>query len=158
MKKLALQIFTIGALAVVSSWAQQPAPPTPPSPTQMAAHQVEHMATLLDLTSDQQTKATAIFASQATSMEGLKSSIDAAQAALLTAIKANDSAGISNAAAQLGSLHTQSVTANATAMASFYAILTSAQQAKVVSLGMLSGRGPGHGPGPGGPPPPPPGQ
>jgi hypothetical protein len=77
-----------------------------------------------------------------------------AQTALQTAITSNS--GIAAAAAAIGSLTTQQVTADATADAAFYEILTSTQQAKYTTLqplGLGVGGGPGGHGGPGGPPP-----
>jgi Spy/CpxP family protein refolding chaperone len=146
MKKLILT-----ALAALSLTAQ-----TPPSPAQMAARNVEHLTMMLDLSSTQQTQATAIFTKQATDLSSIHSSVQTEQTALIAAIKANDASGISAAAGQLGILHTQSITIDATASAAFYQILTAAQQTKYAAFGLLRGPGPG-GPGgrggPGGPPP-----
>jgi hypothetical protein len=77
-----------------------------------------------------------------------------AQTALQTAITSNS--GISAAATTIGSLTTQQVTADATADAEFYAILTTTQQTKYATLklpglGGFGGLG-GSGGGPGGPP------
>ncbi len=87
--------------------------------------------------------------------------MQAAQTALRTAIKANDTAGISAQAATIGNLTAQQVQARATAQAAFYALLTSSQQTAYDEMnrggfgmggpgpGMGPGMGPGRGPGPG---------
>ena len=136
MKKLISSALALAALCVAQ---------TPPTPAQMATRNVEHLTMMLDLTSTQQTQATAIFTKQATDLSGIHGSVQTEQTALLTAIKANDASGISVAAGQLGTLHTQSITIEATASAAFYQILTAAQQTKYAAFGLS------HGPGSGGP-------
>jgi Spy/CpxP family protein refolding chaperone len=148
MKTFILSALALAALSVSIATAQ-----TPPTPAQMATHMVEHLTMMLDLNSTQQTEATAIFTKQATDLSTVRSSDRTEQAALITAIKANDATGISAAAAQLGTLHTQPITIEATASAAFYLILTNAQQTKYADFGLLHGPGPGGRGGPGGPPP-----
>jgi Spy/CpxP family protein refolding chaperone len=77
--------------------------------------------------------------------------MQAAQTALRTAITSNT--GIAAAAASIGNLTTEQVTADATADAAFYAILTPAQQTKYTRLQPLGRGAGGPGGGPGGPPP-----
>jgi Spy/CpxP family protein refolding chaperone len=147
MKKFILSALALTALSVAQM---------PPTAAQMAARNVEHLTMMLDLTSTQQTQATAIFTKQATDLSAIHSSVQTEQTALITAIKANDASGISVAAGQLGTLHTQSIIIDATASAAFYQILTAAQQTKYAAFGLLHGPGPGGpggGGGPGGPPP-----
>lgn len=139
-----------------------PDPPTPPSATERAAHEVSFLTQMLSLSSDQQTKASQIFTTEATSEAGLRSSMEAARTALTQAVDANDPSGMANATTQIGALTAQEMLAHATARAAFQAILSSDQLPKFKALrgpgghGMGPG-GPGMGPGgPGGPPPPPP--
>ncbi|HUP02934.1 MAG TPA: Spy/CpxP family protein refolding chaperone, partial [Bryobacteraceae bacterium] len=125
------------------------------------ANIVSHYAKLLDLTSDQQTKATAIFTTQQTGLQALQSSMQTAQTALQTAITSNS--GLAAAASAIGALTAQQTLIQATGSAAFYAILTSDQQTKFTELGnSAQGGGPGGpggpgggpgGPGGGGPPP-----
>jgi Spy/CpxP family protein refolding chaperone len=76
--------------------------------------------------------------------------MQAARTALQTAIESNDTAGINAQAAQIGTLTTQEVEAQATARAAFYAILTADQQTKYKQLmaagpgGLRGFGGPGH--------------
>lgn len=119
--------------------------PTPHSPAQMAANRVTRLTKLLDLTSAQQTTANGIFATEATAVAGLAASSRAAQSVLQAAVLRNDSAAITSAAGQIGSLTTQRVLAQATANAAFYAILLPDQQSKYATLEPLGVGGPGGG-------------
>jgi Spy/CpxP family protein refolding chaperone len=123
------------------------AQPSPPSIADMVANQVAHLTTLLTLTTAQAAQATSIFTTEETTISSLRTSQQTAQAALKSAVQANSPSGIAAAAAQIGALDTQTVTARATADAAFYAILTSAQQ---TVYNELPQGGPGFGP-PGGP-------
>jgi len=151
MKRSILQTALLSALAaslVCGQTSTTTTTPTPPTPAQIAANIVARLTTLLDLTSSQQTTATSIFTASATTDQSLQTQMQTAQTVLQTAITSNK--GIAAAAATIGSLTTQQVTADATADAEFYAILTSAQQTKYATL-KLSGPGgfggPGGGPG-----------
>jgi Spy/CpxP family protein refolding chaperone len=73
-----------------------------------------------------------------------------AHEALDAAVKSNDSAGITQAATNIGNLMAQMVAAHAKASAAFYQILTPDQQAKFNQLedhgpGFAVGFGPGFG-------------
>ncbi len=128
------------------------AQPSPPSIADMVANQVAHLTKLLTLTTAQVAQATSIFTTEETAISALQTSQQTAQAALKTAVQANSASGIAAAAAQIGALDTQMVTARATADAQFYAMLSSAQQ--TVYNELPGGGGPGFGPpggGPGGP-------
>ena len=156
MKRFILQtalLSTLAASLLCGQTSTTPAAPTPPTPSQVAADIVARLTTLLDLTSSQQTTATSIFTTQATTDQSIQTQMETAHTALQTAITSNS--GISTAAAAIGSLTTQQVTADATADAEFYAILTSTQQTKYSTLklpGLGGLGGPGGGPGgPGGP-------
>jgi len=160
MKSWTVRSITLAALAASFAFAQSTTPPTPPSPVDQATHLVNHLTTLLDLTSAQQTSATTIFTTEFTALATLRISFQTAQASFLTAIENNSSSSITSAASQIGSLTQQQFVAQGTADADFYAQLTSTQQTKYLAL-KLAGPGfggpglggPGHaGPGPGGPP------
>src|SRR5579884_768721 len=108
----------------------QSSPPTPPSPAQMAAHEVSFLTQLLSLTTDQQKQVTTILTAATSSESSLHSGLQAAHAALETAVQANDSAGIATAATKIGELTAQQVQAKATADAAIYTLLTPDQQTK----------------------------
>jgi hypothetical protein len=126
------------------------AQPSPPSLADMVANQVAHLTKLLALTTAQAAQATSIFTTEETAISALRTSQQTAQAALKTAVQANSTSGIATAAAQIGALETQAVTARATADGAFYAMLSSAQQMVYNELPQGGGRGfgpPGGGPG-----------
>jgi hypothetical protein len=159
MKRMILQAALLSTLAASLVCGQTTSTtttaPTPPTPAQIAANIVARLTTLLDLTSTQQATATTIFTAEATTDQSLQTEMQTAQTSLQTAITSNT--GIAAAAATIGGLTTQQVTADATADASFYLILSSTQQTKYTTLQPLglgaSGPGPGGPGGPGGPPP-----
>jgi Spy/CpxP family protein refolding chaperone len=153
MKRSILQtalLTTLAASLLCGQTSTTTTAPTPPTPAQIAADMVARLTTLLDLTSSQQTTATSIFTTQATTDQSIQTQMQTAHTALQTAITSNS--GIAAAASTIGSLTTQQVTADATADAEFYAILTTAQQTKYSTLKLpgLGGPGGGRG-GPGGP-------
>jgi Spy/CpxP family protein refolding chaperone len=115
--------------------------PTPPTPAQIAAHQVSFLTQVLSLTTEQQAQATTIFTTEATAEASLRTSTQTAHKGLETAIEANDSAGIATAAASIGQLTTQEVQAHATAQAAFWQILTADQQTKAKALHTRGGPG-----------------
>jgi Spy/CpxP family protein refolding chaperone len=123
------------------------AQPTPPTPAQIVANQVDRLTKLLDLNSTQQASATTIFTTEQTALATLRTSMQTARTALQTAIKSDDTTTIGTQATQIGTLTGEEVLAQATAAGAFYAILTADQQSKYSTLGPLGG-GPG---GPGGP-------
>lgn len=146
-------IYSALALGLLSStvWAQTSgATRTPPDPAQMIANRVARLTTLLTLTTDQQTAATAIFTTEQTAVSALMASMQSARTALHTAVQSNDLAGITAAATQIGALTTQQIEAQAKADAAFYALLTPDQQTKYNELRSGGFGHPGHG-GPGGP-------
>lgn len=135
MKRYILQAALVTALSASLLCAQTTTTttaPTPPTPAQIAANIVARLTTLLDLTSQQQTEATTIFTTQATADQTVATAMQTAQTALQTAITSNS--GIAAAAATIGSLTVQQVTADATADAQFYQILSSTQQTKYATL------------------------
>jgi Spy/CpxP family protein refolding chaperone len=82
----------------------------------------------LTLTTAQQAQATTIFTTELAAEAALVAPKQAAKTALQAAITANSVSGIQAQAGALGALETQQIVADATADASFYAILTPAQQ------------------------------
>jgi Spy/CpxP family protein refolding chaperone len=153
------RILLISVLTAVSSgflFSQTTnTPPSPPTPAQMTAHQVSRLTTLLSLSAEQQTQATAIFATEQTAMSSVFPSMQAAHKALQAAVKVQDTPAITALAAQIGTFTTQEVQARSTAQAAFYAILSTDQQSKYDQLqsgpGSFGGRGGPGGPGAGGP-------
>jgi NADPH-dependent curcumin reductase CurA len=135
------------ACSALLAYSQTTVPPTPPTPAQMVANQVDRLTTLLDLTSTQQASATTIFTTEQTALSTVRTGMQTARTALQTAIRSDDAGAIGTEAAQIGALNGQEVLAQATASAAFYASLTADQQSKYKTLGPLGG-GPG---GPGGP-------
>jgi hypothetical protein len=161
MNRRIIFTITIAALSAVVALAQGPR--TPPTPAQMVANRVAHLTALLTLTTAQQTSATTIFTTEETTLSGIHSNMDTVHTALKTAVEAHDTAGISSAANQIGSLTTQQVIAQAGAESAFIALLTADQKTKYATVGPrgMGGRGgpggmpgmmPPHGPGPGGHP------
>lgn len=99
-----------------------------PAWAQIAANPVTRLTTLLDLTAAQVASATSIFTAAQTTVATVSTNLQTAQTALQTAVQAASASGVSTAAAQIGTLTTQQVLANANADLAFYAILTSTQQ------------------------------
>lgn len=127
--------------------AQAQTPHTPPSPAQMAQHEVQHYTTLLSLNSAQVDQATTFFTAEATSRGNARATERAAHQALEAAIKANDTATIKSTAATLGQMTGEMMAAHALAEAQFYAILDTDQKSKFTELEhqhMMGG--PGRGP------------
>ena len=110
MKRTILQTAVLSAFGAALMCGQTTGttttPPTPPTPAQIAANIVARLTTLLDLTSSQQTSATAIFITDATTDQSLQTQMQAAQTALQTAITSDSTTGIAAAAATIGSLTT----------------------------------------------------
>jgi hypothetical protein len=98
------------------------------TPAEIVAARVARLTVLLSLTTPQQNQATAILTTEQTALAALTAPRDAARTALEAAIKANNSTAIATQAAALGDLEKQRVTADATADAAFYALLTAAQR------------------------------
>ena len=143
----ALAILAMGVQALV---AQEPSGPHqgPPDPAAMAQHRVQFLTNELSLTSQQQQQALTIFTTAATSQSSMHESMKTAHDSLQTAIKANDSNGIAQAANTIGNLTAQATVTQAKASAALYAILTPDQQTK---FSQMESHGPGmrmagHGP------------
>ncbi len=133
----------------LSSMVQAQTPHTPPTPAQMAQHEVDRFTTLLSLNSTQQEQATTIFTAAATTSQGLHTSERTTHQALEAAIKANDASAIQQAATQSGQLSGEMTLARATAQAKFMEILTPDQKTKFEALEHGHEYGGDHG----GPPP-----
>ncbi len=86
---------------------------------------------LLVLNSTQQQQASSIFSAASAIVAGIRSNTKAARQSLATAIKNNDTAGISQLSITLGNLHAQQIAAGSNANAAFFQILTADQQSKL---------------------------
>ena len=144
MNKLT-SVLTAGVFALGLAFAQHH-DGAPPNPSQMAQKRVEYLTTVLSLTSTQQTQATAIFTSAATTSQANHASMKAAHDSLKTATEANDGAAIEAAATTIGNLTAQDIASHAKAQASFFQILTPEQQTKFKTLESQHHGGPGMGP------------
>jgi Spy/CpxP family protein refolding chaperone len=89
---------------------------------------INFLSTLLSLTSAQQQQATSIFSSAIASKTALRTQVRAAHDALSDAVKSNNPTTINQASAAIGALGAQKRALGAQANASFYQILTPAQQ------------------------------
>jgi Spy/CpxP family protein refolding chaperone len=144
MRKLVLSII----VCVLASAAVAQTAPTPPTPAQIAQRQVDHLTRVLSLTSAQQAQALSIFTNAATAGSTLHDSMKAAHDALSAAITANNTGGIDQAAATIGSLSAQETGIRGKADAAFYQILTADQQAEYSKMISHGPGGPGMGIGP----------
>jgi len=127
---------------------------TPPTPAEMAQHEVSRYTTLLTLTAEQQETATSAFTTAASTEQPLHASERTAHQALEAAIKANEVTAIQQAATTLGQIQGEMTAARALAEAKFYASLTDDQKAKYMELERHEWHGGPGGPrGPEGPPP-----
>jgi len=138
MKRL-VTLFAFTALSTPFLFAQGQGA----TPAERIANRVARLTTLLTLTTDQQTQATAIFTKEQSAESSLLTSMQAARKALQAAVEKNDATGITTSATQIGALTTQLVEDQARADAAFYAILTADQQAKYNELQSAGPRGPG---------------
>lgn len=124
-------------------------PPAPPSPSDMAQHQVKRLTVLLSLTSTQQQQANTIYTNAAKSEQTIHQGEKSVHDSLRAAIRNNDTAAIDQLTSTLAQSMAQSTSIHAKADAAFYQILTAEQQARMSDLESehLEGFG-----GPGGPP------
>ena len=151
MKHILALITLAAAIPIASAQSAH----TPPTPAQMAQHEVEHYTSQLSLTTEQQEQATTIFTAAAASEASLREQQRTAHQALEAAITGGETATISQAATTIGQLEGEMTSARALAQAKLYKMLNADQQAKFTSMMQHPmGRGDwgGHG-GPGGPPP-----
>jgi Spy/CpxP family protein refolding chaperone len=132
-KQRLFQLLLLFAMGSSFLMAQNP-PPFPPDPAEMVQHRVQHLTTILSLTSAQQTQALAVFTKTETSLRSVPERMHAAHDDLQIAIKNNDVAGIEQAANAIGNLTKEVTVDHATGNAAFYQILTADQQAKFAEL------------------------
>ena len=121
-------------MALATGFLGAQAPPGPPDPVTMAQHRLKFLTTILSLSSAQQQQALTIFTNAGNSETSWHETMKAAHDALDTAVKNNDSAGISQAATSIGDLTAQMITAHSKADAAFYQILTADQKTKYSEL------------------------
>jgi hypothetical protein len=105
----------------------------PPDVATIVAHEVSFLTSLLTLTTGQQTQATTIFTTALNSITPIQTIITTAQTALATAVKNNDTAGITTQSTAIGAAQGQIVAIQAKADAAFYALLTSDQKTKLLA-------------------------
>ena len=155
IQKLGTMCLTAGFLASLVFAQTPPAERergTPPDPQTMITMRVERLGTLLSLTADQKTRATAIFTNAYTSSQSIQSSAQSNRESLAEAVKKNDTAAIDQLSLMAGTLSGQLTAISSKAEAAFYAILTSDQKTKFDAMphrGHGGGhRGPGGGFGP----------
>lgn len=132
MKNAIQTSIIILALAASAAFAQMG-----PPPGDSAEHAKHHLAMLtkhLDLTPAQQQQATTLFTNAAGSQTTVHNNMKTAHESLNAAIKANDTAAIDQAAANIGNLTAQMISAHAKARAAFFQILTPDQQAKLTQF------------------------
>jgi Spy/CpxP family protein refolding chaperone len=152
MKKIPELLLTL-ALATLPAAAL--AQRTPPTPSEMAQHQVERYTDILTLTSEQQAAALTLFTTEATAVEPLHQTERTLHTTLETAITNDDLGTIASTATQLGTINGQIEGYRANAQAGFYKLLTADQKTRFAALHHHGG--PGMERGGFGPPPPPPG-
>ena len=153
LKTTAVAIFLAGATFAQGRFGSRAASGTPPDPATIIANQVARLTTLLDLTTDQASQATTILTGAQSSIAALQTTLQTNHASLETAITSNNTATIDQLASAIGTLQGQTLDIRSKAEASFYALLTGTQQAKLTTLGGLGllGGGPGGPGGRGGP-------
>jgi Spy/CpxP family protein refolding chaperone len=148
MKHIVIALTMAAAVATAPAQSAH----TPPTPAQMAEHEVQHYAEQLSLTSAQQQEATTIFTAAATSESTLRTEQHTAHTALAASIVSGDTATIGQAATMVGTLEGELTSAHALAEAKLYKLLTPEPQTTFAAmLNHPMGRGPGMGRG--GPPP-----
>ncbi len=120
---------------------------TPPDPQTMIQRRVDFLASQLNLTDDQKTKAVSIFTNAHSGGENARSSLQTTHQSLSEAVKKNDTAAIDQLSTTIGSLMGQLTAIERKADAAFYALLTADQKAKFDSLRGGFGFGGRMGPG-----------
>jgi Spy/CpxP family protein refolding chaperone len=144
MRKPLLAFVVLTFLASALLLAQTIAnPPGTPSPAMLVQHRVKYLTTVLSLTTEQQQQATTLFSNAAGADEAVHKNMRAAHQDLQAAVKANDAAGIDQAANAIGGLSAQLISAQAKADAAFYQLLSAEQQTKLSQL-QAAGGGPDH--------------
>ncbi len=99
-----------------------------PKTTAKLTKYMNFLSAFLSMTSAQQQQATNIFTTAISSKSALRGQVQAAHVALSNAVKANDGTAINQASAAIGALGAQRRALGAQANASFFQLLTPAQQ------------------------------
>lgn len=134
MKKTLSTFVIAAALGASALVAQNSSTATAGNPVNFVQRRVNFLTTFLSLTTAQQQQATTIFTNAATAQTSIHSSMATAHQTLKTAVKANDTAAIEQAATTIGNLTAQTTANQAKADAAFYQILTPAQQTKLTQF------------------------
>jgi len=121
-------------LALATSYAFAQAGPPSDGPARHAQHHLAFLTKQLDLTPAQQQQAATIFNNAAGAHTATQANLKTAHDGLNAAVKTNDTAAIDQAAAAIGNLTAQMISAHAKAQAAFFQILTPEQQAKVTQF------------------------
>jgi Spy/CpxP family protein refolding chaperone len=141
MKKAAITFLLAGIFAAPAIFAQGPDGPGGGNNVQ---RRVAFLTERLSLTSAQQTQVTAILnASNDANASTSRASMKAAHDVLNTAVQANDSAAMEQAATTIGNLTAQSTLARAKDDAAIYKILTPDQRTKYSQMQQDMGMGRG---------------
>jgi Spy/CpxP family protein refolding chaperone len=146
MKKAFLAILLASAMA--APMFAQGGPANPPDPTKFIARRVQHLTTLLDLTTAQQGTATTAFTGAASANAQVETQLRTARQNLRADIEGTGGNGIAADTTTIANLGAQILANDATAEQTLWNALQPAQQAKLKALGP---GGMGMGPGPGGP-------
>jgi hypothetical protein len=149
MKKIMMLALML-ALSV-PMFADHPVGPPPgrghgnQTAAEIAAAEVRFLTALLDLTLDQQNHATTLFTKAETDKAAFETDLETQEAAIVTAVLANNTAGIATAAGKIGADAAGIALADASAQAAFNALLTSDQKKKYASFVSGEFEAPGHG-------------
>lgn len=156
------RLFQISVLAGALAFAAQAqmrgfGAGQPMDPEKMIQARVDRLAQALSLSESQKAQALKIFTDAQLAAERYRQDMQTARQALLTAVKANNIAGIDSAARDIGAATTEITSVEARAEAAFYALLTPDQKQKYDQMPgrgrMPGGVGPGMmGPGRSAPP------
>ena len=99
-----------------------------------ASKYIKSIGAYLGLSADQRAQASTILAAARGTVTTIRASLKPARQSLSAAVQANDTAGINQASALIGSLTSQRMVAAAGAHAAIHQMLTSDQQAKLAAL------------------------
>jgi|HubBroStandDraft_5_1064220.scaffolds.fasta_scaffold15011_2 Spy/CpxP family protein refolding chaperone len=138
MKKAAIILLLVTIFSAPTIFAQGPDGPGGGNGVQ---RHVAFLADKLSLTSAQQTQVTTILTSAETNGTTVRASMKAAHDSLNTAVQANDSAAMEQAATAIGSLTAQTTLARAKSDAAIYQLLTPDQRTKYAQMQSDMGRG-----------------
>jgi Spy/CpxP family protein refolding chaperone len=137
MKTTLTRLSFVAGLSIAAALAQTQVNQGggPPDPATMADRHVRMLTRFLNLSDAQASQATTIFKQAASDAQSIRSSLQTAHETLRTAIKANDTGGITAAANNIGDLSGQELAIRGKADAAFYAILTPDQKTKYDQMG-----------------------